>query len=231
MSRRKRIAFVLHDDITQLVFHAHHDSGRKRRSCVASHLLRVDLTERALCLNDCAPEARYRLSQCAPEKTLYCSSGRSLRAATPNRAADRTSRRRGRHRCARAPCPGGGPGIARHDGPACYTGPVAAQNPAADVLISGGRHDRRRRFHAKMAAQRMEGNCTSTSALGAKLTRQGLAEGFMRERSRRGHRSLAQGTRGRNPSRSLSSASSRRHAGTAISRAVAALEDRLATGS
>jgi hypothetical protein len=53
----------------------------------------------------------------------------------------------------------------------------------------------------------------------------------MRERSRRGHRSLAQGTRGRNPSRSPSPASSQRHARTAISRDVAALEYRLATGS
>jgi hypothetical protein len=45
--------------------------GRKRRSCVTGHLLRVRLTERALCLNDCASDTCFRLSQCAPEKTLY----------------------------------------------------------------------------------------------------------------------------------------------------------------
>jgi hypothetical protein len=43
---------------------------RPRRSCVAARLLRVRLTERALCLNDCAPDCRFRLSQCAPERTL-----------------------------------------------------------------------------------------------------------------------------------------------------------------
>jgi hypothetical protein len=32
-----------------------------RRSCVANHLLRVRLTERALCLNDYASDARFRL--------------------------------------------------------------------------------------------------------------------------------------------------------------------------
>jgi hypothetical protein len=35
--------------------------GRKRRSCAAGHLLRVRLTERALCLSYCASEARFRL--------------------------------------------------------------------------------------------------------------------------------------------------------------------------
>jgi hypothetical protein len=60
-------------------------SGRKRRSCVTGHLLRVRLTERALSLTHCAPEARFRLSQCASETGFYCALGRSsLRAATPN---------------------------------------------------------------------------------------------------------------------------------------------------
>jgi hypothetical protein len=36
--------------------------GRKRRSCVANHLLRVRLTERALCLSDCASDVSIRLS-------------------------------------------------------------------------------------------------------------------------------------------------------------------------
>jgi hypothetical protein len=45
--------------------------GRKRRSCVASHLLRVRLTERALCLNDCASDACFHLSQFASKLVLY----------------------------------------------------------------------------------------------------------------------------------------------------------------
>jgi hypothetical protein len=35
--------------------------GRKRGSCAGSHLLRVRLTERALCLKECASNARFRL--------------------------------------------------------------------------------------------------------------------------------------------------------------------------
>jgi hypothetical protein len=59
------------------------DMGRNRRSRVGDHLLRIRLIERALCLTDCASEARPRLTQFAPEKTLYCASGRlSLSAAT-----------------------------------------------------------------------------------------------------------------------------------------------------
>jgi hypothetical protein len=52
-------------------------------------LLRVHLTERALCLNDCASDARFRLSQCASKPVLYCAPGRSsLRAdAGPGAAA------------------------------------------------------------------------------------------------------------------------------------------------
>jgi hypothetical protein len=52
--------------------------GRKRRSCVTGHLLRVRLTERALSLTHCASEARFRLSQCAAETGFYCALGRSL---------------------------------------------------------------------------------------------------------------------------------------------------------
>jgi hypothetical protein len=39
--------------------------GRKRGPCAGDRLLRVRLTERALCLNECAPE-----------KALYCASER-----------------------------------------------------------------------------------------------------------------------------------------------------------
>ena len=45
--------------------------------CADHRLLRVRLTERALCLSEFASKARIRLSQCAPEKTLYCASERS----------------------------------------------------------------------------------------------------------------------------------------------------------
>jgi hypothetical protein len=36
--------------------------GRNRPPCVACHLLRVRLNERALCLRDYASEARFRLA-------------------------------------------------------------------------------------------------------------------------------------------------------------------------
>jgi hypothetical protein len=35
---------------------------RERLPCIAGHLLRVRLTEFALCLNDCASDRRFRLS-------------------------------------------------------------------------------------------------------------------------------------------------------------------------
>jgi hypothetical protein len=35
--------------------------ARSRTPCAASHLLRVRLTEFALCLNDCASDAHFRL--------------------------------------------------------------------------------------------------------------------------------------------------------------------------
>ena len=57
--------------------------GRIRLSCVGDGTLRVRLTKRALCLNDCASKARFRLRCCAPEESLYCASRRSsLPAAT-----------------------------------------------------------------------------------------------------------------------------------------------------
>ena len=59
--------------------------ARSRPPCASRRLLRVRLTERALRLCYCAPEARFRLSRCALEIGLFCaSSGSSLLAATYN---------------------------------------------------------------------------------------------------------------------------------------------------
>jgi hypothetical protein len=58
--------------------------GRGRWSCATGDLLRVRLTECALCLNDCASDSCFSVSQCASKLVvLYCASATfRLRAAT-----------------------------------------------------------------------------------------------------------------------------------------------------
>lgn len=62
---------------------AAHFATLNERSRADGSVLCVRRTDRGLCLNDRAPAAPVRLTQCEPQTAIYCSSGRSsLRAAT-----------------------------------------------------------------------------------------------------------------------------------------------------
>jgi hypothetical protein len=65
-SRLNRVAYDIlgrwHASILTLLEQKPRLAARSRTPCVACRLLRVRLTECALCLNDCASDARFRLS-------------------------------------------------------------------------------------------------------------------------------------------------------------------------
>jgi hypothetical protein len=164
------------------------DLGRKQRSCVADHLSRVRLTERALCLTDCniGPTKRWLRATWSGQSQAWMGGssvwqGRALLPAAGSRGAilvAATASLAGKAARALSAAPGSGWG-SRGARPGCRCGPTGAEAERGRTGRArspcGKRNSLRSgRTRISEAASAKSGSWTGTGRSGPNLRRLGM---------------------------------------------------------